>query len=197
MSIVACHYLLGFSCACPDGTHAFEAASCVASLLIARTRPCRCCTAYLAQKEHAEPSSDTQPAEEEQGRYKYRSNSMHQNNRLRPLRRTRASALEQRSGRTAIPCVDATIVSALPMHHALRTSASCFRVATALSAGACRSLVRVARNKELARRRAVEDAGLNRFGALQQAGFDTMIRRPIARAVRSRSVKMNTRTEKV
>ena len=58
--------------------------------------------------------------------------------------------------------------------------------------------MRVARNKELARRRAVEEAGLNRFGARQRAGFDTMIRRPVARAVRIRFVKMKfTLTAKV
>lgn len=39
--------------------------------------------------------------------------------------------------------------------------------------------MRVARNKELARRRAIEQAGLDRFGAMQHAGFDTMIRRPV------------------
>ena len=55
---------------------------------------------------------------------------------------------------------------------------------------ACRSRVRVARNKELARRRAVEEAGLGRFGARQQAGFDTMVRRPVVRAVRWLCVKL-------
>eukprot|EP01043_Picozoa_sp_COSAG02_P053534 COSAG02_NODE_5924_length_3938_cov_4.300078_3_plen_92_part_00 len=58
--------------------------------------------------------------------------------------------------------------------------------------GACRSRVRVARNKELARRRAIAEAGLDRFGAMQQAGFDTMIRRPIVRAVRWLCVKLRS-----
>jgi hypothetical protein len=45
------------------------------------------------------------------------------------------------------------------------------------------SRVRLLRNRERLQKRAVQEAGLGRLGPMQQAGFDTMIRRPVARAV--------------
>ena len=64
----------------------------------------------VAQTRHPEPSTSTLPAgdgeredQESQGRHRFRGKQ--RNSRLRPLRRTRASALEERSGANAIPYV--------------------------------------------------------------------------------------------
>eukprot|EP01043_Picozoa_sp_COSAG02_P053533 COSAG02_NODE_5924_length_3938_cov_4.300078_2_plen_500_part_00 len=88
----------------------------------------------VAQTKHPEPSTGTLPAgdggredQESQRRHRLRGK---RSSRLRPLRRTRASALEERSGTNAIPYVVAAlaqnIISSQPAHDACAHSGTKF-----------------------------------------------------------------------